>query len=132
MTTSGARFLDRLLNTVEPYDNLEDGEEFVPKSYGPMFVDILLVILGRSYDGMRKGEEVVESCKLPFVDFLSAAVYALYAGLGLTISFVEEIVSSGPDCVDWSSCDVCDGSVDSVCCEMEKLPRFDKPCVAFE
>lgn len=129
--SSGARFLDLLLNIEEPYDSLENGEEVVPKSYGPMFVDILFVRLGRSYDGMRKGEEVVESCKLAFVDFLSAAVHALYAGLGLTISFVEEAISSGPECVDWSSSDCRDGFGDSMCFEHGKLPWLGKAWLAF-
>lgn len=45
------------------------------------------------------------SCKLAFVDFLSAGVYALYTGLGLTILFVEEGTSSGAGNVD-SPCPV--------------------------
>jgi hypothetical protein len=129
--SSGARFLDLLLKIEDSYDGLENGEEVVPKSYGPMFVDILFVRLGRSYDGMRKGEEIVESCKLAFVDFLSAAVYALYAGIGLTTSFVEEATSSGPECVDWSSSGCRDGFGDSMCCENGKLPWLGKPWLAF-
>lgn len=43
------------------------------------------------------------SCKLAFVDLLSAGVYALCTGLGLTISSVGEGASSDPGDVDESS-----------------------------
>ena len=65
-----------------------------------MCVDFRSADPGRSYDGSEKGEEGGMSCKLVFADFLSAGVYAVCTGLGLTISFVEEATSSGPGNVD--------------------------------
>jgi hypothetical protein len=99
--SSGAMFLEILFALLgEPYDNLENGFEFLLISCGAMFVDFRFAELGRSYDGLEKGEEEGMSCKLAFADLLSAGVYALCTGLGLTISSVGEGASSDPGDVD--------------------------------
>jgi hypothetical protein len=96
-SSSGAICLEILFALLgELYDNLEK-DDIVLRSYGPMCADTRFAELGRSYEGLEKGEEEDISCKLAFVDFLSAGVYALCVGLGLTISFVES--SSDPECV---------------------------------
>jgi hypothetical protein len=70
-------FLDILFALLgDPYDSLENGDEFVLISCGPMCADLRFAELGRSYEGLEKGDEGGTSCKLAFIDFLSAGVYA--------------------------------------------------------